>query len=192
MKKFVVLGAVVVVAVAGVLVGTRLLSGPGTDPTEPATAGALAAAAQRHLPDTAKLIRAVDRSDDPARRLYVSLDYEIGGKQVTLGLEATSEMAWAGDQCKAGKAGGEPCEIRTAGDTKVAVIHLDSDPGTTGVSTQRSGHSVWVSLLPSAGLDDLAVDYDVLAAIATDPLVGLKTSEEMLDEGKDVTLTREN
>ena len=43
---------------------------------------------------------------------------------------------------------------------------------------------MWVS--PSKDMSDLPVSFDVLAGIATDPLIGLRTSRQMLEMGKDI------
>lgn len=84
-----------------------------------------------------------------------------------------------------------PCEIRTLRDgTKAAVAHLEGDRPVTGVSVKRADRevvSVWV--WPSEDLSNLPVSFDVLADMATDPLIGLKTSRQMLELGKAIDVT---
>lgn len=117
------------------------------------------------------------------------LEYEIGGKPVSLNLETNNDLPWPGDYdgCMSPPESGFTCEIRSFDEgAKLAVAHLESSPPATGVSVKRADQvvSVWVS--PSKDMSDLPVSFDVLAGIATDPLIGLRTSRQMLEMGKDI------
>lgn len=107
----------------GALAAVRSLDGRD-DPTEPATAQALAAAVRRHMPTEARLIRARDGGGSPSKHVAVILEYEIGGNPVSLKLEANNDLPWPGDYdgCTSPPGSGFTCEIRTLeGGTKLAV-----------------------------------------------------------------------
>jgi hypothetical protein len=55
---------------------------------------------------------------------------------------------------------------------------------------KRADQVVMASVTPSDGPADPPVSIEVLAGIASDPLVGLKTSQQMLDAGKDIEVSR--
>jgi hypothetical protein len=58
-----------------------------------------------------------------------------------------------------------------------------------GVSVkQGNGDVVFASLMPADAVVE-PIGVDILSAIAADPLVGLTTSQKMIDAGKDITVT---
>jgi hypothetical protein len=79
------------------------------------------------------------------------------------------------------------CQFRTLADgTKSAVIGMDD---LLGVSVkQGNGDVVFASLMPADAVVE-PIGVDILSAIAADPLVGLTTSQKMIDAGKDITVT---
>ncbi|MET9272108.1 hypothetical protein [Kribbella sp. NPDC003557] len=177
---------------AGSFVGIRWFAGRD-DPTLPTTTRALAAAAHRHMPAEAKLVRVREGLGNTADRFVVMLDYEIGGRPVSFSLEPNKQLPWMGDfDCPSEADAPDICEIRTLDDgTKAAVAHLTtSGKQGTGVSTKRAdGEVVSVWVWPSPTVSDLPVSFDILAGMATDPLVGLKTNKKMLELGKDLDVT---
>jgi hypothetical protein len=191
LRKYVVAALAVLVVATGMFVGIRWLV-VRDDPTQPATAQALAAAAHRHMPAEAKLVRVREGMGDPTERFVVRLEYEISGRSVSFSLEPGNQLPWLGEYGCASRADSphdspSPCEIRTLADgTKAAVAHLEGDRPATGVSVKRADQVVSVWVWPSAGVSDLPVSFEVLADMATDPLIGLKTSRQMLQLGKDI------
>lgn len=162
---------------------------PAGAPTLTGTAQALAAAANRHMPTGSRLIRVRgDMGDDPAKRIYVIIDYEISGRVVSLGLEPNTEYSWLADYVSPNPDTGDTVDIRPVGGTKVALVHSGGDD-ITAVSVQRADQTVTLWVRPSSGASDLPVSFETLASMATDPLVGLKTSRQMLDLGKDIDVT---
>jgi hypothetical protein len=185
------IAAVAVLVVGLATVGVVLWSGRG-DHIRVTTPQALAAAAMRHVPAGPRLVKAQRSPDDnPANRLLVRLAYDTGGKEVAVVVEVFSKeqaMPHLFDDCEST----EPdslisCQFRTLADgTKSAVIRMDD---LLGVSVkQGNGDVVFASLMP-AGADDDPIGIDVLSAIAEDPLVGLTTSQKMIDAGKDIAVT---
>ena len=126
MRKYVVVVVAVLGLGLGALVGVRWLDGRD-DPTEPATAQALAAAVRRHMPTEARLIRVRDGGGTPAEHVAVILEYEIGGKPVSLNLETNNDLPWPGDYdgCMSPPESGFTCEIRSFDEgAKLAVANL--------------------------------------------------------------------
>jgi hypothetical protein len=182
-------GAVLIVGSA--TVGVVQWSGRG-DHSRVTTPQSLAAAAMRHVPAGLRLVK-VQRSpaDHPAKHLLVRLAYDTGGKEVAVVVEVFPKdeaMPYLFDDCRPTQPDSSiSCQYRTLADgMKSAVIRMDD---LLGVSVkQGNGDVVLASLMP-ADADDEPIGVDILSAIAADPLVGLTTSQKMIDAGKDITVT---
>jgi hypothetical protein len=180
---------VVVVGVAVLMLGS--IAGGGAfwwhdrqnEVSQPSTARSLAAAAERHLPDTAKQVRVLDNTADSSAPM-VMLDFEIGGRSTRLMIEARERSDWLADAVSCRKP--DPsmsCErLKDSGGASVSRVKSSKS---RSIAIVRPGDIVIVSELPDAGL----IGDDVLTAIATDPLVGTRTSRKMLTAGTHIQLS---
>ncbi|MEU4391755.1 hypothetical protein [Kribbella sp. NPDC023855] len=94
MKRAYAVTAAVVLAAGSAGVGGIRWAVGRNDPTQPATVQAVAAAAARHVPSDAKLLKVMDGGGD---RLYARLTYDVGGKPVLVGIEVHRLKGWPAD-----------------------------------------------------------------------------------------------
>lgn len=189
MKRAHAVVAVVVLAVGSAgIVGIRWLD-RRDESTRPATVQAVAAAAIRHVPGEANLVKVMDGGGK--ERLYARLTYEVGGRSVLLGIEVHRPTGWPADtmgDCEHLSLGEASCETREIeGGGKLTVARPPDMDGTM-VAVTRADVFLLVSASPR-GASDPPISADVLTAIATDPLIGLETSPQMLEAGKNIQLT---
>jgi hypothetical protein len=185
------IAAVAVLVVGSGTVGVVQWSGRG-DHSRVTTPQSLAAAAMRHVPAGLRLVKAQrPPADHPTKHLLVRLAYDTGGKEVAVVVEVFPKdkaMPYLFDDCGSTEPDSSiSCQYKTLADgTKSAVIGMDD---LLGVSVkQGNGDVVFASLMPADAVVE-PIGVDILSAIAADPLVGLTTSQKMIDAGKDITVT---
>lgn len=181
--------ALVVLAVGSAgIVGIRWLDGRD-EFTQPATVQAVAAAAIRHVPGDAKLVKVMDGGGE--KRLYARLTYDVDGTSVLLGIEVHRPNGWPADMmgdCDRLSLDEAVCETREIEDGVKLTVARDPDMPGTMVAVTRKDVFVLVSASPRGAFDP-PISEEVLTAIATDPSVGFETSPQMLEAGKDIQLT---
>lgn len=179
--------AVVVVGLAGVVAVGR--SDAEEEPDQPATVQAVAAAAIRHVPAGAKLVKVVDAG---STGMQVRLTYDVAGASVLLLIEIHPPDGWQakgmGDCDQPLLSNELDCRTQELQDgTKLSVVRQRQPAATMAINLRKDGFVL--AYASRVGTADSVINTDVLKAIATDRMIGLTTSSRMLELGKGIELT---
>ncbi len=204
-------GAVVIATVGYVASGQGLFDSDSTGPADgglpsisqvdlvPSDPRALAAATMEHLTVTEYI--AVGGSGGSSRtEIGATLGFKAGERKVELQVVATSDVAqWDRDTICRDASAFQSCEITTLADgSELAVLEMAATSAGGGVDQTADARTTMMVVgvlrgdqlvaafetsAQASSVADLPLDADELQAIVTDPVVGLRTSQEMVDRG---------